>query len=399
MKESFRKVKLGKKNLETLSQANTIIEEYAEMGYTLTLRQLYYRLVTKNIVKNEQREYSRLIKILTEGRMSGMVDWDGIEDRVRVPRMAAYESDPKSAVIKAANHFRLNRQEGQKNHVELWVEKDAISNILKVKTNYYGIYLMVNRGFSSTTAMYEAANRMKRAVEDGKECHILYLGDHDPSGLYMAVKDIPERLNEAFGVPVNVDHIGITISQVREYNPPPNPAKITDTRSAWYMKQFGKVSWEVDALEPPILHSIIDSKVSSLMDMEMFNEVMSREDDLRNEIRKMPDSSDKLHVAEKKIEEVSESLNDAKLVSESLRVENIDIERRLSGAVNELGHVKDELMVAKSNNDSNLKRINSAKLYLDSFAPEKASGANHETIMEYQRRVISMVNHLKDQLR
>lgn len=333
MKEAFRPAKLGGKNLARLEQINTIIEQYGEMGYVLTLRQLYYRLVTNNIIPNSDREYAKLIHILTEGRMSGQVDWAGIEDRVRVPRRAYFNHGVGHAIEDAVGRFRLNRQIGQENHVELWVEKDAISNILSVKTNYYGIYLMVNRGFSSTTAMYDASKRIQRAIDQGKKAHILYLGDHDPSGLYMALRDIPERLNEAFGVDVDVKHIGITMDQVRQYNPPPNPAKVTDSRSKWYMERYGNTSWEVDALEPDVLHSIIDTEVEALLDMDMFRKLMAAEDGGREEIKAMPEHKEKLKETTAKLNiavtEKANALGNLKLANDRLESTREDLDRHI----------------------------------------------------------------------
>ena len=294
MIQAFRKAKLDKNNLKKLDRVNEIIHIYSKMGYVLTLRQLYYRLVTTNVIENNTKEYAKLIHLLTEGRMGGIVDWEGIEDRVRVPNLPYYNYDINDAVSDANKRYRLERQKGQKFHVELWVEKDAISNILKVRTHHYGIYLMVNRGFSSTTAMYESYRRMSEAIEEGKTPKILYLGDHDPSGLCMALNDIPDRLNQEFGVPVDVEHIGITMEQIKKYNPPTNPAKITDSRSKWYIKNWGDHSWEVDALEPKVLHELINEKVEGYMDMDLFKKVLVKEKEDKIELNNLINNKSKL---------------------------------------------------------------------------------------------------------
>jgi len=147
---------------------------------------------------------------------------------------------------------------------------------------------MVNRGYSSTTAMYDAYNRLELAMKRGQETHILYLGDHDPSGLDMILNDIPGRLQDQFGTPVHTEHIAITMPHIDEFNPPPNPAKISDPRAGWYIGEYGNTSWEVDALEPGTLHEIIDGKIESLLDMDMFDAVMDREVADRLELKKLP---------------------------------------------------------------------------------------------------------------
>lgn len=297
----FRKAKLNEKSIERLTRVNQIIEMYRGMGYTLTLRQLYYRLVTENIIANSTKEYARLIHLLTEGRMGGLVDWDGIEDRVRTPRSNYTVDGVDDAIADAERTYCLDRQQGQKNYIELWVEKDAISNILSVKTRHYGIKLMVNRGFSSTTAMHDASVRMAEAIENGQIPHILYLGDHDPSGLCMALTDIPDRLNTEFGVAVDVKHIGITSAQIKKYNPPTNPAKITDSRAKWYIKNWGTKSWEVDALEPEVLHELIDHEVKTLMDMDMFEEILVLEKQHKKDLTRLPKQRDELYAVHKLI--------------------------------------------------------------------------------------------------
>lgn len=310
MKIAFRKnVGLNKKNIVRLSQINVIIEEYREQGYKLTLRQLYYQLVSRDIIPNNVREYDKIGNILTKGRMAGIVDWDSIEDRVRTPRLPYQVEDQQDAMKDTVNHYRLDRQKNQVNYIELWVEKDALSNVLSVKTRHYHVRLMVNRGYSSCTAMYDAFNRIAWAFQEGKETvTIYYLGDFDPSGLDMC-RDIKDRLTEFL---VNSDAfihnmgfsgteectefvethfelkpIGLTAEQIKLYNPPPNPAKMSDPRAAWYVEKYGNTSWEVDALNPDILHSIIDENIKDMIDEEKFQEVIEQEDSDKKELSKL----------------------------------------------------------------------------------------------------------------
>jgi hypothetical protein len=277
VKEKFReKLKLNKQNQEQLKVINEIIEEYAEEGYTLTLRQLYYQLVSRDIIPNKQTEYAKLSTLLVKGRMAGVVDWEAIEDRIRVPFLPYWVEDIEDAIRDTINQYRLNRQEGQDVYIELWVEKDALSGVLKRITSHYHINLMVNRGYSSCSAMHDAYKRLKRQEDAGKETHILYLGDHDPSGLDM-IRDIRERLEE-FGVNPEVRQIGLTMEQIKKYSPPPNPAKITDPRAKWYFEQYGKTSWEVDALNPKVLHTLVKKNVEELIDIDLFNSIIEREE-------------------------------------------------------------------------------------------------------------------------
>lgn len=277
MKEAFRdRLGLNKKNTARLEVVNGIIDEYQAEGYRLTLRQLYYQLVSRDIIPNSVREYAKLSDLLVKGRMAGIVDWEAIEDRIRRPQLPYWVDGPREAIDDTVSQYRLDRQAGQDSYIELWVEKDALSGVLRRMTEHYHINLMVNRGYSSCTALHDAYHRIQRAVDDGREPYILYLGDHDPSGLDM-VRDIRERLEE-FGVSPEVRAIALTSAQVRKYNPPPNPAKISDPRAKWYIKEYGNTSWEVDALNPKVLHALVKEHVEGLINMSAFRRRIKQEE-------------------------------------------------------------------------------------------------------------------------
>jgi hypothetical protein len=279
--------------LTQIQGVNSVIDEYTDLGYKITLRQLYYQLVTKNIVANEQKEYKKLSKLLTKGRMEGDVDWDAIEDRLRVPRIPYSFDSVAEAIQDTAETYRIDRQWCQDNYIEVWVEKDAISGILYQITRDYHVRLMVNRGYSSCTAMESAARRFKNQIGIGKKCNILYLGDHDPSGVDM-VRDIKKRLAD-FGVTqdIEVQKIGLTWEQIQEYQPPENPLKkkkggtddeddnddveFRDPREQAYYAEFGDRSWEVDALRPDVLDKVVRHGIESLIDMELFESMKDRE--------------------------------------------------------------------------------------------------------------------------
>lgn len=279
MKIQYREeLHLSPKNKETLETINSIIEEYRKEGYKLTLRQLYYQLVSRDVIPNKQSEYAKLSTILTKGRMVGIVDWDAIEDRLRVPNKAPSWEDPAEIIEVCAKQYRKDRLEDQTVYIEAWVEKDALSGVLKRVTNKYGIHLMVNRGYSSTSAMHDSYERFKQAWEEGKTVHILYLGDHDPSGIDM-IRDIRERTAEfargdgnayEFENLWDINRIALTGKQIKKYNPPPNPTKLTDPRAKWYMERYGNTCWEVDALNPKILNELLDENIEKLINYDNY---------------------------------------------------------------------------------------------------------------------------------
>lgn len=280
MKQEYKKVRFQKQSTLYLKLINTIIDQYQQVGLKLTLRQLYYQLVSHGAIDNKLSEYSKLSRLLTRARMGGYIDWDAIEDRVRRPIMHSEWKNITSLVESACNSFRLKRWIDQSHYVELWTEKDAIANILYPITDKFHITLMVNRGYSSVTAMYDSANRyIKGEGWDAKKCILLYLGDHDPSGLDMD-RDIQKRLSE-FDANIIYKRIGLTWEQIQEHEPPPNPTKIKDPRAESYIEEYGTECWEVDALPPDVLNRVVEDAISDYVDVERMEHWKGIEDKLK----------------------------------------------------------------------------------------------------------------------
>jgi len=286
-------LRLNRINVERLDAVNEIIEEYASQGYRLTLRQLYYQLVSTNLIPNEEKEYKKLSSLLVKGRMGGVVDWDAIEDRLRQPYLPYHVAGIDDAIQDTIQQYRLDRMKDQRVYLELWVEKDALSGVLRDITSVYHINLVINRGYSSCSAMYEALERFRRAMAFQKEIVILYLGDHDPSGLDM-IRDIRDRMAE-FGIPFEVQHVALTDSQIKKYKPPPNPTKVSDPRADWYINEFGttcwEVDWEVDALKPEVLHRIVRKDIEGLIDMDLLGRSIKKEKQDKLKLQRMLDKA------------------------------------------------------------------------------------------------------------
>jgi len=284
---------LSNANVEKLHEVNQIIVGYQLQGYKMTLRQLYYQLVTRNIIENKVAEYKKLTNLIAKGRMGGQVDWDAIEDRLRVPKLPYWVHSIGDALNDTAGHYRMNRQRNQENYVEVWCEKDALSSVLERVTREFHIRLMVNRGYTSVTAMHDAFQRMRNNKHNSfhniwghKRNTILYLGDHDPSGLDM-VRDIEDRMDE-FGIAcLNVKHIALTWDQVENYDPPPNPAKFSDPRAKWYMDRWGKESWEVDALPPDVLDKLLRTSIEEEIDMDIYTKSVDEEEEDRATLKQI----------------------------------------------------------------------------------------------------------------
>jgi len=283
MKEQFRNTNFRREALKKIELMNFIIEEYQEQGLRLTARQLYYQFVSRDLIPNQPAEYKKLTSLLTDARYAGLVDWKAIEDRGRAPDVPSEWPDLAALTESALRAYRLPRWNGQKHYAELWVEKQALAGVLEPLAREHHVPLMVNKGYSSASAMKESAERiMRRKVAP----IIFYLGDHDPSGEDM-VRDIRERLTE-FGVEhLLVEKVALTIAQVRQYSPPPNPAKIADPRADAYIAKFGEHSWEVDALPPNILTNLIRGAFAKVIDKKLMDVVKTQEEKDKKRLRAM----------------------------------------------------------------------------------------------------------------
>jgi hypothetical protein len=279
MKEAFVEWTPTPESRDRLRVIDGVLGQYGKMDIKLTLRQLFYQLVSKNVIPNSQREYKRLGELLSKARLAGLVDWKVIEDRVRqAERAAQWDS---AAEYCNPWQFRLPRWTKQPEYVELWCEKDALSSVLEPICDELHVTLMVNRGYSSSSAMYASAKRIAAAgADDGKLATIVYLGDFDPSGEDM-VRDIRERM-ETFGVDVTVMKLALNPNQIKAYKLPPNPLKrdeaggLTDSRGQGFQAEHGSWSYEVDALPPEVLQKMVRSELVEHTDMDKYAETIKK---------------------------------------------------------------------------------------------------------------------------
>lgn len=271
-----------------VAHANTICAEYQQQGYDLTLRQLYYQFVARDIIANTQKSYKRLGSIVDSARLSGLLDWDYIVDRTRnVYRTDGNDESPEDSIHRLAQAYARKLWEDQPNHVEVWVEKEALAGVVERAANATGVNYFACRGYVSQSEMYRAARRFKHNKSMGKAGYIIHLGDHDPSGIDMT-RDIQERL-QMFGSFPDVRRIALNMSQVEEYDPPPNFAKVTDTRFQAYQELYGDESWELDALDPATLNDLITREVLSFRDEDLWSDAEERQETERYQLMQVSD--------------------------------------------------------------------------------------------------------------
>jgi hypothetical protein len=273
--------KIRQAGLDQIDQINAIIGEYQRQGYKLTLRQLFYQLVSRGFIENTIQSYKNIGNLVNDGRMCGLIDWDAIEDRTREAHDAygpqrVHEHnvnirDIKRAVLFEIDGYYLHAWTRQLYYAEVWVEKSALEGIVKNATESYRVPYLATRGYPSVTLLKDAAERFTEHTGDGQRCVVIHLGDHDPSGIDMT-RDIRDRLS-ALGAAVEVERIALNMEQIKRYSPPPNPAKETDTRAGEYIRRFGAASWELDALRPEVLSELVKAKIGGYFDREIYSEI------------------------------------------------------------------------------------------------------------------------------
>jgi len=299
MKIKYIDKKLGSKKLELISIANGIIDDYQGRGYDLTLRQLYYQLVARGHIENRDRVYKNLGVAIADGRNVGLIDWAALVDRTRARAARPTWTNPSEILEAVAAQYRVDKWRDQEYRVFCWVEKEALAGVVAQACGDHGIQVdhLSCRGYMSQSTIWREARNLRAVSSQAQRPVILHLGDLDPSGVDMT-RDNIERLELYSGLVEGSDfifkRIALNIEQVNEYNPPPNPAKFTDSRISNYVNKYGTSSWELDSLDPDVLVDLIRSTVREYQEAEAWAERVSTEAADRRDIRRVSENWDSL---------------------------------------------------------------------------------------------------------
>ena len=286
----YKEIRFQQKSLDLIELVNQVVDEYSAQGYELTLRQVYYQLVARGYIPNNERSYKNVGSLINDGRLAGLIDWHSVTDRTRNLRSESHWDTPADVIASARYSYNLDKWKGQPNYVEVWVEKDALVDIVGQACSPLDTPYFSCRGYTSQSEMWSAAQRFIRQKQRKKRI-IIHLGEHDPSGIDMT-RDIQERL-EMFGADVFVKRVALTMNQIQTYNPPPNPAKITDSRASKYIDQFGDESWELDALEPKVITDLIKKQVTMYRNDAIYRAVCDKESREKEELKMLEHNYDK----------------------------------------------------------------------------------------------------------
>ena len=180
----------------------------------------------------------------------------------------------------------MDKWASQPVHLEVWIEKDALIGVIEGVCVENDVPYLACRGYASASEIWRAGHqRFKPKVEAKKKCIVIYLGDHDPSGIDMT-RDIQDRLNIFTGKPgsVEVKRLALNMDQVDEFNPPPNPTKLTDSRSTGYIEEFGMECWELDALDPIVIRDLIEAQIHDNRNDDLWGSVVAQENETKRQL-------------------------------------------------------------------------------------------------------------------
>ncbi|MDE1764197.1 MAG: hypothetical protein KGH88_08120 [Thaumarchaeota archaeon] len=258
--------------IEYVRATNNIMSQY---NMLLTVRQIFYRLVSSGFIQNTINSYKLFDRMITRGREKGDIDARRIVDRARQIiggdyGYASVQDFVRSKISELEDTERYTRRvwDCQPQYVEVWVEKDALATLFSTIADGYRVVTYPSRGYSSYTKVYEAINKRFSMYED-RPITILHFADHDPSGLNMT-DDIQSRLYR-YGSHAKVKRMALTYTQVRQFGLEPMPTKISDSRWKEYSLQYGSQCWELDALPPNELQNIIRDAIKGHIDVSRWN--------------------------------------------------------------------------------------------------------------------------------
>ena len=263
------------RRVTTLALQEAVLDVLADM-HPMTLRQVFYQLVARQVLQNNRNRYQALSRLIVEGRKEGVIPWDWIEDRLRRPRRVSMWSGLRDFADTVVSAYRRDVWEYQPKYFEVWLEKDALSGIFEDVLEPYGVTLNVGRGFDGWSSVRHGAARLVKGT-------VSYFGDWDPSG-----EDISRSLEERLGWfsnQIDFERCALTREDIGRYNLPPDFTKETDPRRNSFVARYGDQAVELDALPPDVLRQRLIDEVEARMDLDALELVKARESQERDRLR------------------------------------------------------------------------------------------------------------------
>jgi hypothetical protein len=264
---------------EAVERIRGAIRDTLADDHPMTVRQVFYRLVSQGVIEKSEAEYKNTVcRLLADMRQEGEVPYEWVADNTRTVRKPLTFPSAEEALRFTAARYRRALWDDQTVYVEVWSEKDALAGVLVEETRAWDVPLMVSRGFASISYLYQAAQTLRRLE---KPAHLFYLGDRDPSGVHID-RNIERQLRRlAPGAEIHFERLAVLPRQIEVWGLPTRPTKRSDSRA----KDFAGDSVEVDAIPPAQLRALVRGRIEGLVDQEALRRVREQEQSERERLR------------------------------------------------------------------------------------------------------------------
>lgn len=224
----------------------------------MTVRQVFYALEVQGVVDKTEGGYRQVQQQVLRMRRERMLDWDFITDGTRWMRKPDSWNEVDDYVDHMARSYRRDLWQSQGVRVEIWLEKDALADVIVDTTSKWDVPLMVSRGQSSATFLWNAAKAAERAwLRSGAATYVYSLYDHDAGGERAARTIARDLVAHAPDVPIEFHRLAVTEEQIAAWSLPTRPAKTSDPEAA----KFGEVAVELDAIPPNKLVALVEGAI------------------------------------------------------------------------------------------------------------------------------------------
>lgn len=294
MRQAYIKKNFKPHSMDMIATISSILNEYIKAGYAITVRSLYYQMVARDYIPNNEKSYKMLTNLISDARLAGLLDWEAIEDRMRAFVTRARWGSGKEILKSVAGQFHMDLWDNQPNRVFCIIEKDALSGIVAGTCNKHDVPMLAARGYPSSSVVREFVKEVLiPAAQSGQDIILLHMGDHDPSGIDMS-RDFEDRVlmfSEGYFHP-SFRRLALNMDQIEEFNPPENPAKSTDSRFRDYAERYGESSWELDALSPQFTNKILEDAIQDCIDPDMLEIKKDEIENIRAKLKKVYEAFD-----------------------------------------------------------------------------------------------------------
>jgi hypothetical protein len=265
-------------SMALIDAVSATLLEYEEY-LPLTLRQIFYRLVSKGVLDKSENTYqNQLIEKVGRARRAQLLPMDAFRDDGFAHKSITTYGDAEDVVDmldNIASHAAVNRQQGQDRRLMLWCEAQGMLPQLERVGRPYGVESASSGGFDSITTKHAMAEAFS-----AEPTLVLHIGDHDPSGVHMfsSLEEDVMAFTGHYSGEVDFLRIAVTPDHVDAYGLPTAPPKKTDKRS------FTGLTTQAEALRPDVLATIMEQAIKDNMDLDQYEHMLEVEQAMQDEV-------------------------------------------------------------------------------------------------------------------